>query len=77
MDLFDPENEAPLGYNAPPKLSIVPPPPEEDVTVEATEDGRFWLTFIRDSGDTRGAILVTRKQLETFLKRGVAALVVR
>lgn len=47
---------------------------EEDVTIEATGDGLFWIDFIRHDGTTRGGVRVTRRQLEMLIARAPAAL---
>jgi hypothetical protein len=53
---------------------VVPTEPEEDVTIEPEDDGRFWITFVRHNGTTRSAFLVTRAQLEKLVRRAPAAL---
>lgn len=64
---------APVVNEAPPRaLHIVPPLapiPEEDVIVEATEDGRFVVSLLRHYGTTAAAVVYTRPQLEMLARR--------
>lgn len=52
-----------------PKLRIVHSQPEEEVVIEPSEDGRFFITLIKHDGGTRLGIYYTRKQLEMLQRR--------
>lgn len=59
------------------KLRLVPPPdrgPEEEVSVEPLDDGRFVVAITRNHGGTVAAVLYSRRQLEMLLARIPAAL---
>lgn len=64
---------APVVNEAPARaLHIVPPLapiPEEEVIVEATEDGRFVVSLLRHYGTTAAAVVYTRPQLEMLARR--------
>lgn len=57
-----------------PKLRLVHSQAEEEVAVEPTDDGRFWISLVKHGGGTRASVLYTRKQLEMLLRRIPAAL---
>lgn len=57
-----------------PKLRLVPPQPDEDVTIEPDDSGFFWVSFVRHDGTTRGAVRITRRQVEMLLARAPIAL---
>lgn len=57
-----------------PKLRLVPPQPDEDVTIEPDDSGFFWVSFVRHDGTTRGAVRITRRQVEMLLARAPVAL---
>lgn len=57
-----------------PKLRLVPPQPDEDVTIEPDDAGFFWVSFVRHDGTTRGAVRITRRQVEMLLARAPVAL---
>lgn len=69
-----PKPEPPTDAPPAPKLRLVHSQPDEDVSIETTDDGRFWISQVRDNGGTRAAVLFTRKQLELLLRRIPAAL---
>ena len=57
-----------------PKLRLVPPQPDEDVTIEPDDSGFFWVSFVRHDGTTRGAVRITKRQVEMLLARAPIAL---
>lgn len=58
------------------KLRLVPKPdePEEDVLVEAQDDGTFVVTKLSHKGTTSAAVVYTKGQLEMLVCRAVGAL---
>lgn len=59
---------------APPTKEPTPIRRGVSVTVEATDDGRFWVTRIRDGDQARGAMCMTRDELVELRARIGAAL---
>lgn len=57
-----------------PKLRLVPPQPDEDVTIEPDDSGFFWVSFVRHDGTTRGAVRITKRQVEMLIARAPIAL---
>ena len=57
-----------------PKMRLVHSQPEEDVIVEAQDDGRFEVMLLKAHGGTRMSILYTRTQLEMLVRRAQGAL---
>jgi hypothetical protein len=51
------------------RFELVPPPPEEDVTIEPMNDGRFVVAVLRHYGGSVCAVIYTRAQLEMLLRR--------
>lgn len=55
-----------------PRMRLVEPlkpVSEEEVIIEAREDGRFVVSLLRDHGSTVAAVLYTRSQLLMLLRR--------
>ena len=70
-----PKHEPPAVLEAEAQIQAArEPEPDEDVTIEAAEGGRFWITFTRNNGTTRSSVRVTRGQVEKLLRRAPAAL---
>jgi len=67
---LDTEDDAPER----PKMRLVHNQPEEDVIVEAQDDGRFEVMLLKAHGGTRMSILYTRTQLEQLVRRAQGAL---